>query len=99
MGSGFQLGGKKKLMRWMTVMEAEQCECLSCHQIVLLKMAKMDWTCGSSGTAPCWQIRSPEFKPQSHQTKTKHQNSLVPVVHTYNPSYLGGSQFKVNPGK
>jgi hypothetical protein len=28
---------------------------------------KMDWRCGSSGTAPTLQVFSPEFRPKSHQ--------------------------------
>jgi hypothetical protein len=29
----------------------------------------------------------------------KTKSSQVPVAHAYNPSYLGGSRFKANPGK
>jgi hypothetical protein len=34
----------------------------------------MEWQHGSSGRAPALQVRSPEFKPQSHKKKKKHHH-------------------------
>lgn len=40
-GTDFHLGKIKKLRSWTVVMVVQQCEFISCHQTVLLKMVNM----------------------------------------------------------
>jgi hypothetical protein len=41
------------------------------HPHLQSNQSKMEWRCGPSTKGPDLQVKSPEFKPQSHQKKGK----------------------------
>jgi hypothetical protein len=48
----------------------------------------MDWRWGSRSTAPALQLRSPEFKLQYHNKKTKTENTNMNISKSSNKSML-----------